>query len=80
MEHTNFPSQFFIKQVVEFVINDTRHTSTVRNVHFSESKVRYDLDVWLKSEGGNVSTRIYNVDSCFVKIPFTDSERNELLD
>ncbi len=65
----NYPSQFAIDQVVEFVINDSRHTSTIRSVHFTKSKVRYDIDIWLDTDGGNSSTRIYNVDSCFVELP-----------
>jgi hypothetical protein len=59
-------SQFFIKQVVSLSLNETTHTATVRAIHFFEGKVKYDLDVWLKADGGNSSTRIYNVDSCFV--------------
>jgi len=66
---STLPSLFQIKEVVDFVINDARHTSTVNAVHFTENKVRYDLDVWIKKEGGNSSTRIYNVDSFFVEHP-----------
>jgi hypothetical protein len=63
----SLPSMFQVKQVVDFILNDTRHKTTINAVHFTESKVRYDLDIWIAKEGGNSSTRIYNVDSCFVE-------------
>lgn len=39
-------------------------SATVRGVHLYKGAVKYDLDIWLH---GNSSTRIYNVDSNFVK-------------
>jgi hypothetical protein len=38
-------------------------TVTVRTVHFTKSKVKYDLDVWLPDD---TNTRIYNIDSVFI--------------
>ena len=38
-------------------------TVTVRTVHFTLSKVKYDVDVWLPDD---TTTRIYNVDSVFL--------------
>lgn len=69
LTHLNdgLPSRFQVKEVVNFILNETTHTSTVNAIHFTESKVRYDLDVWINKDGGNSSTRIYNVDSCFVE-------------
>lgn len=38
-------------------------TCTIRTVHFTKSKVKYDVDIWLP---GKTSTRVYNVDSVFL--------------
>jgi hypothetical protein len=38
-------------------------TATVLAIHFTESKVRYDLRIWLDDD---METRIYNVDGVFV--------------
>lgn len=38
-------------------------TCTIRTVHFTASKVKYDVDVWLPD---NTSTRIHNIDSVFL--------------
>lgn len=48
------------------------HNCTIIKVHFSESKVLYDVEVaykYLDSSQPNVKgfTRIYNVDSCYVQ-------------
>jgi hypothetical protein len=62
------PSQFQIRQVVKLCFDEkTKHTATVNAVHFYENKVKYDLSVWV-GEGGNEITRVYNIDSFFVKL------------
>lgn len=66
------PSKFQIRQVVtlSFPEQNAKLDATVRAVHFhggiqnsdgNYARERYDLDVWI-GEGGNSSTRLYNVD------------------
>ncbi len=54
---------------LQFRKEDLPLIATVRCVHFTVSKVKYDLGLWL-GEGGvdnaDTETRIYNVDSIFV--------------
>lgn len=38
-------------------------TCTVRTVHFTKSKVKYDVDIWLPDD---TTTRAHNVDSVFI--------------
>jgi hypothetical protein len=59
------PSNLQINQVVyiKFEKEGKALTGTIRSVHFYESKVKYDIDVWLED---NESTRIYNIDSLYV--------------
>lgn len=64
----NFDSQFDIDQVVNYEISGFSMRATIRAVHFYRGKVKYDLDIWT-GEGINETTRIYNVDSCFV-VPY----------
>lgn len=59
-------AKFDIKQVVKFKLNGTSHTATVSCVHTHNTKIAYDLDIWLNEFGGNKSTRIHNVDQDFV--------------
>lgn len=64
------PSQF---QLGEFVKLEISKDNILRNgqiskIHFSPSKVLYDLDFKvIELEGKSYSTRIHNVDSAFVK-------------
>lgn len=62
------PSTFQVhdKVVLQFGESALPLTAYVLAVHFTASKVRYDLDITIGAEQSD-STRIYNVDSCFVK-------------
>lgn len=69
----HLPSTFQPLQVVKvkFRPNDIPFVATVRAVHFTVSKVKYDLDLWLSDgsvDNPEFETRIYNVDSVFVSI------------
>jgi hypothetical protein len=58
------PSKVQIKDVVKVDFeNGAPMTATVVAVHFYEGKIKYDLNLWI----GDYSTRIYNIDSCYVK-------------
>ena len=66
------PSNCQINQVVnlKFRENDVPFTAVIRGIHFYNSKVKYDVGIWLGD--GSVDsieeeTRIYNVDSYFVR-------------
>lgn len=64
------PSQFQINDKVLFEISQPESNifrtlrATVIGVHFYSGKVKYDLDIPVYDE---LSTRIYNIDSVFVK-------------
>ncbi len=65
------PSQLQPNQVchLKFRPTDEPLICTVRCVHFTVSKVKYDLGIWLGDgtvDNPEFETRIYNVDSCFV--------------
>jgi len=68
--HTDYPSRYAIGEKVKvFLMPEGEETfpgfnATVIAVHFTISKVKYDLE--LKFYGDHV-TRIYNVDSILVK-------------
>lgn len=70
LEHVSdqLPTQFQIREVVDFVINETRHTATVTGVFINDSRIKYDLDLWIEKEGGNSSTRIHGVDAELVQV------------
>ena len=66
------PSAFQPLQVVKlkFRPKDKPFTATVRAVHFTPSKVKYDLGLWLGDgtvDDPERETRIYNVDSIFLE-------------
>lgn len=66
------PSALQINQVcvLKFRPDDKPIHATVRCVHFTASKVKYDLGLWLGDgtvDSPEYETRIYNVDSAFVK-------------
>ncbi len=63
------PSRFEVGDTVHFTINLVRLPATVQGVHFYNTKVKYDLSLWLGETARNGSTRIYNVDSYFVDEP-----------
>lgn len=65
------PSSLQINQVckLQFRPDDKPIYATVRCVHFTASKVKYDLGLWLGDgtvDSPEYETRIYNVDSAFV--------------
>lgn len=65
------PSRFSINQVVkiQFVNHIESLLGTIRGIHFYPGKVKYDIGIWL--DGSNEDhldeTRIYNIDSVFLK-------------
>lgn len=64
VEHTNYPSRYKIDQYVWFRLWSADIAAQIHSIHFYEGKVKYDL----KLIGGNgETTRVYNVDSIFVK-------------
>lgn len=67
--NTQLPSQFAHEQKVLLNFNplsgnEVKCLATIIAIHFTISKVRYDIEVDL-IEG--YSTRLYNIDSCFIK-------------
>ncbi len=69
---TQLPSQLQPNQTchLQFRPTDEPLICTVRCVHFTVSKVKYDLGLWLGDgtvDYPEFETRIYNVDSNFVK-------------
>lgn len=62
------PSRFQIDDKVELNFNDAGQINNceIIKVHFSESKVLYDVEIAFHVEKEEFSTRLYNVDSCFV--------------
>lgn len=67
------PSKLQPNQVcsLQFRPDDKPIHATVRCVHFSAGKVKYDLGLWLGDgtvDSPEYETRIYNVDSSFVKV------------
>lgn len=67
------PSAFQIDQVVsvQFKKGTYALSATVRGVHFYRGKVKYDLGLWLGDgsvDDPETETRIYNIDSIYVKI------------
>lgn len=73
------PSRFKPKDAVEVCLADAGRIKncTVIKVHFTESKVLYDVEVWghFQKEDGTYhseeeqtwSTRLYNIDSAFIE-------------
>lgn len=66
---TNLQSRFKPNENVLFVITqpngaETTLTAKTSGVHFTESKVTYDLELPLSD---NTSTYLYGVDSFFIK-------------
>lgn len=78
-QHTVFPSRFSINESVrlEFFDAGSLKNCKIIKVYFTESKVLYDIEVSLTfppnstvpgdKEPFNYKTRIYNIDSIFVK-------------
>ncbi len=65
-DHVEFPSRFGLNDDVTVSFSELGvnvDSAKICGVHFYESKVKYDLDMKLKDDQ---TTRIYNVDSCFV--------------
>lgn len=56
------PSKYQIGDAVTFKVGNVKIGAKVISVHFTISKVRYDLEI--KTDEN--TTRIYNVDSCYV--------------
>lgn len=64
------PSRFQLGDVVSVRFKDfTISKAYVIKVHFTESKVLYDLNVCILGDGGDTltTTRIYNVDSAIIE-------------
>lgn len=62
--HELYPSRYQIGQYVWFRLWSADIAATVLCVHFYEGKIKYDLEL-IGTDGDK--TRIYNVDSCYVK-------------
>lgn len=52
--------------IVDFGIGMRSENASVIKVHFTESKVMYDLEINFTELNNDYSTRLYNVDSVFV--------------
>lgn len=65
MKKIKLPSQHQIndKVVLNFEEAGIVNNASVIKVHFSDRKVLYDVEI----KTGDGATRIYNVDSCYVK-------------
>lgn len=64
------PSQFQFGDPVKIELNkdNTLNNGEIAKIHFSPSKVLYDIDFKVIEIGGkSYSTRIHNIDSAFVK-------------
>lgn len=74
-KHTNFPSRYKIGEEVKFYIpkGNVLLNAKVTSVHFTESKVKYDLEVNFYED---YVTRVYNIDSILLKdLDFTGDEK-----
>lgn len=63
------PSTHQVNDKVELsLLTDNIKSCKIIKVHFTESKVQYDIELYIESEDGKLgySTRVYNIDSCFV--------------
>lgn len=58
------PSRHQIGDEVILSINESQNKAKVLAVHFTVSKVKYDLEIPIYGES---PTRMYNIDSCFVE-------------
>lgn len=76
METIKLPSRFQINEevVIDFGEAGMIHNAAIIKVHFTESKVLYDVEVIYDIKDTDEedtfigkSTRVYNVDSVFVK-------------
>lgn len=69
-KHTDYPSRYKIGEKVKlFIMPEGVDTfsgfpATITAVHFTESKVKYDLEIEFY---GDYTTRVYNIDSILVK-------------
>lgn len=60
------PSRFKHNDPVFFKFGNIEICATIHAVHFTISKVKYDLDLFHADANGEDYTRIYNVDSVYV--------------
>lgn len=60
------PSRYKHNDPVFFKFGDVKICAMIHAVHFTISKVKYDLDLFSVTTDGEDSTRIYNVDSVYV--------------
>lgn len=69
IEFGSLPSLLQVRQVckVQFTQDQAPITGTITGVHFFKDKVKYDVDLWVMWHGEEGHTRIYNVDSAFIK-------------
>lgn len=63
------PSQFQNGDQVSLNFHDAGKVVNceVIKVHFTDRKVLYDVEVMMNGDDAEVTTRLYNIDSCFVE-------------
>lgn len=77
------PSRFKHNDPVFFKFGNTEICATIHAVHFTISKVKYDLDLFHTDANGEDYTRIYNVDSVYVverSVPKQELSKTAALD
>lgn len=70
LESNKLPSRFQLGDLVTLNFGSAGKVTgaDIIKVHFSESKVLYDVDILMSDAAdGRVITRLYNIDSCFVE-------------
>lgn len=72
LDHTYYPSKYAIGDIisVDFYDSGFIREAKIIKVHFTESKVLYDVEICIKkfSAGeNNMYTRLYNLDSILIK-------------
>lgn len=71
-QRQKLPSRFFFGDpvIVHFRKSGIIQNCTVIKIHFTESKVSYDLEVkWEGDDGNTYTDRLYNIDSTVVFPP-----------
>lgn len=69
MKAGNLPSRFQISDQVTINFYDAGKVVNceIIKVHFTDRKVLYDVEVMMNGDDAEVTTRLYNIDSCFVE-------------
>ncbi len=70
-EHTNFPSRYkHGEKVMLNLFNYGKIPAKITKIHFSESSIFYDLEIYMINEKANeckdIYTRIHNIESIHV--------------